>query len=526
MGGKKKGKNNKNKLARMSEDERLRYLQHRAELEEEAKRRKQQLIATFMKNKLKKEDAFTRLNVAKINQEWREILRKIKCKELHDELKAVKKECDESIKRKNSVISRLLSDLDESEEIYSAMLHSHTNIIEKLIGISDDRLDFLRNNYESEKKVLLKSYEKDMADYKDKKFKLQKELESVYYGLAERTLKFTKTAEEEFMQKQDELKNSMILKLETITKEREMHMEKLWKEFQCVLNSYLKYTEEYRDEYIDLRNRDAEDTRSIQDHYNEVSKLTERIGEQKTQLINVKDEQDFNINQLIKHKNDLKQRMDKIKEDMENGLIDDKEKLKFLALTGSQVYKKIQIVLKKGKSIIQLIRLCENMETDHQKTADGVVKKKFLVYSEEELKQPPSTDDCVIQMYEKLDLFWMRYNRTRIDCVCLKEEKMSLQKQNRELKQKLKNYLLTVNMTNGQPAKKDERFVNRPMSMKIERVEHITIQKNELIKKSKSSHSRRPHPVTCIEGNLSNAVRHLRLNTAVQRTETYYAIKQ
>lgn len=60
----------------------------------------------------------------------------------------------------------------------------------------------------------------------------------------------------------------MILKLEAITKEREMHMEKLWREFQKVLNSYLKYTEEYRDEYIDLRNRDAEDTRSIQDHYN------------------------------------------------------------------------------------------------------------------------------------------------------------------------------------------------------------------------------------------------------------------
>lgn len=60
----------------------------------------------------------------------------------------------------------------------------------------------------------------------------------------------------------------MILKLETITKEREMQMEKLWKEFQRVLSSYLAYTENYRDEYIDLRNRDAEDTRSIQDHFN------------------------------------------------------------------------------------------------------------------------------------------------------------------------------------------------------------------------------------------------------------------
>lgn len=48
-----------------------------------------------------------------------------------------------------------------------------------------------------------------MADYKNKKFQLQKELESVYYGLAERTLKTTKTAEEEFLQRQDELKNSV-----------------------------------------------------------------------------------------------------------------------------------------------------------------------------------------------------------------------------------------------------------------------------------------------------------------------------
>jgi hypothetical protein len=47
MPKKKKGKGNK--LARMSDEERVRYLQHRAELEMEAKRRKQQLIAVFIK---------------------------------------------------------------------------------------------------------------------------------------------------------------------------------------------------------------------------------------------------------------------------------------------------------------------------------------------------------------------------------------------------------------------------------------------------------------------------------------------
>ena len=56
---------------------------------------------------------------------------------------------------------------------------------------------------------MLQNYEINMDDYKGKKFQIQKELESVYYGLAEKTLKFTKSAEEDFMQKQDQLKHSV-----------------------------------------------------------------------------------------------------------------------------------------------------------------------------------------------------------------------------------------------------------------------------------------------------------------------------
>lgn len=47
--GKKKKKGLSNRLAKMSDEERARYLQHRAAIEEEARRRKEQLISTFMK---------------------------------------------------------------------------------------------------------------------------------------------------------------------------------------------------------------------------------------------------------------------------------------------------------------------------------------------------------------------------------------------------------------------------------------------------------------------------------------------
>lgn len=45
----KKGKGKGNKLAKMSEEERTRYLQMRADAEEETRRRKMQLIALYMK---------------------------------------------------------------------------------------------------------------------------------------------------------------------------------------------------------------------------------------------------------------------------------------------------------------------------------------------------------------------------------------------------------------------------------------------------------------------------------------------
>lgn len=47
MAPKKKGK--ANKLAKMSDEERARYLQHLADIEEEARRRKEELIARYMK---------------------------------------------------------------------------------------------------------------------------------------------------------------------------------------------------------------------------------------------------------------------------------------------------------------------------------------------------------------------------------------------------------------------------------------------------------------------------------------------
>lgn len=67
---------------------------------------------------MKREEAFSRLNLAKINQEWRNTLRNIKCVELKSEIKSVEEYFHDALTRKNDIIQRLLNDLDENEEMY------------------------------------------------------------------------------------------------------------------------------------------------------------------------------------------------------------------------------------------------------------------------------------------------------------------------------------------------------------------------------------------------------------------------
>lgn len=129
---KRKGK--VNKFARMSEEERVRYMQHRAELELEAKRRKQQLVAIFSKNKLKREEAFSRLNTAKINEQWRFILRQIKCKEFYEDVTYLWKNFDRMINNKDKIVQLLHVEIKMADIDHRRLQEAHIGIIDKIIG--------------------------------------------------------------------------------------------------------------------------------------------------------------------------------------------------------------------------------------------------------------------------------------------------------------------------------------------------------------------------------------------------------
>lgn len=147
--------------------------------------------------------------MAKINQEWRSILRNIKCAELKDEIKSVEQYFNDAFKRKNQVIKRLLNDLDENEELYASMLHSHMENIELLIRIHGDRVDFWKNSYQREKKLLLDEYHDEIQVYKNRSNQAQIELEHVFSGLQSKAEREKDLSSEHHLNLMDNIKSGV-----------------------------------------------------------------------------------------------------------------------------------------------------------------------------------------------------------------------------------------------------------------------------------------------------------------------------
>lgn len=125
--------------------------------------------------------------MAKINQEWRTILRQLKCDELRADIKTAENLCVVSIDRKNRIIQRLLKDLDDSEEVYAKNLQSHTQNVLKLVDIHEKRLEFWYDFYSQEKEILLKEFYEDIKTNQAALVQSKAELECVYYALEEET---------------------------------------------------------------------------------------------------------------------------------------------------------------------------------------------------------------------------------------------------------------------------------------------------------------------------------------------------
>lgn len=72
---KKSAKKGKGKMAKMTEEERILFMEQKLLAEEEMRQKKQEMLTQFLKDKLAKEERCSKFNFTKLQNQWRVIMR-------------------------------------------------------------------------------------------------------------------------------------------------------------------------------------------------------------------------------------------------------------------------------------------------------------------------------------------------------------------------------------------------------------------------------------------------------------------
>ncbi|KAG7208915.1 hypothetical protein KM043_015095 [Ampulex compressa] len=436
MPPKKKGKGNK--LARMTDEERARYLQHRAELELEAKRRKQQLIAVFTKNKLKHEEAFSRLNIAKINEQWRYILRQIKCKQLYVEVEYLWRNFDRRIQTKDSIIQRLYRELEIADKDHKRLQEAHIDIIDKLIGRYKLKLTCLHDIFTDELESIQTNEMNELRELWNVMESNCEQVDNIILGqekILENKISVTKIQNAVNIRSIMYLKEDMISDfLQTTT----ANMESLWGQLNEIIDEYEKTTESKRKQYEYLKKQDDTHQTETAQYPKLHSQLQNNIDALKDDLQTLSRRRSECIEELKTQADTMKKRIVNLRQDFSTAQIIDASQLKKLSVTSNNVLKDLRRTSEKSSVLLLLIKMC----TELQPVLFNL--RKYFLHDMEDTESSPRR---MSEPFDKLENFWEQYNNIKADNIMMKRECNKLSFENKQLRQTLRTYLISISRT-------------------------------------------------------------------------------
>ncbi|XP_047358031.1 dynein regulatory complex subunit 2 [Vespa velutina] len=431
---KRKGK--VNKFARMSEEERVRYMQHRAELELEAKRRKQQLVAIFSKNKLKREEAFSRLNTAKINEQWRFILRRIKCKEFYEDVTYLWKNFDRMINNKDKIVQLLHVEIKMADIDHRRSQEAHIGIINKIIELYTQKLRALCDDYiykvhsvQGEETIELNKLKINM-ERACKEIKVITTNEKIEL---EKILTKTRSQNAINICNIISLRKDMMLELQN---KISIKIESLSEELNEIMLEYNKTTETKRKQYEFLKEQDDANFTEMTQYPKLNTQLQNTINTIKNEIENLLEKRKFSINKLKYQMKFMRNKSLAIRKNFKTNQILESTQLKNLSVVCNNVIKDLEKITKKGFALLSLMKLCSELEPLS-------VSIKMYISSDIDIVEE-STMYCVSKPFQKLEKFWLRYNHIKVENISMKKECNKLSAENKHLRYMLRNYLISV----------------------------------------------------------------------------------
>ncbi|XP_066441838.1 dynein regulatory complex subunit 2 [Eleutherodactylus coqui] len=439
-GGKKSGK-----LSRMTEEERLLYMQQKMMAEEEQNKKKEDMLMQFLKDKLTKEEQSSKINLNKLNVQWRAVLREVKAKELRKDIEILHQTFERVVDCKDNVIKSLIKDIDEAEEQYTHALRSHLQNIDQLLELQRERLDLLQEEYQQELETVQREFDTERKTIMEQSEKEMSYLENVMLAMEQNTLDSENEAKQEFHSMRDDIKNKGLEEKHSLRVSLEGTVEVLWKQFQQALKNYTNATEDRKIAFETLKAKDEKSSEEIAFQMKKLKKIQDTITVLRSKIATHARENDEQNRHLREDKEVVHKQFQKLKSRMNQARAAEHSSLTSLTVQSNAALKQLNSVIEKGEQILRLAEMCRKLETEEEKVLPFYPSSLSDAEREEaeraSMEKPSEQLAQLMLDYTALNQFWKRYNKVLLERWALDREKGLLSQDNQNLRILLKQYL-------------------------------------------------------------------------------------
>lgn len=429
----------------LTEEERLLLMQQKLLAEEELHKKKEDMLAQFLKDKLTKEERNSVLNTNKINLQWRTVLREVKAKELRKDIEILSQTFERVVDCKDSVIRSLAKDLAEAEAQYAHALRSHLHNIDKLLELQQCRLNYLGEDYKTELEILQKEFEierKMIIEHHDQETRY---LQDVLLAMDQNYNDSDYEARLDFQSTRDDVKNKNLEEKHYLRMQLEGKVEELWKRFQQALRNYTEATEDRKLAFEALKLRDEKSTKEIEKQMKKMQKLQELIAMLKNKIAVHARESEEQNRRVRDDKEIVLKQLQKLKCQMNRARAKARSNLAKLSLESNNTLKTLERVVKKAELILRLAEMCRRLESEEEKVlpfyASSLNWDEQKAVDKVAMEKPVEPLAQMMKDYVGLERFWQRYNKVRLEQLSLERTKTALLQDNLKLKNLLKQYL-------------------------------------------------------------------------------------
>ncbi|TDG98532.1 hypothetical protein EPR50_G00201180 [Perca flavescens] len=417
-----------------TEEEKLLLLQQRAQAEEEMAKKREEILTLFLKDKLQKEQKNTAVNLLKLNEGWRSILRQTRAAELRRDIAVLSQTFERQLDGLDSVVKNLERDLQEAERQSAHVRRVHLQQLELLRAQQDQRLVFVQQQWEDglqqlgarfglERKQISSHCRQQRADLADAKFTVEQQHKAVMneiHRLYSEGIAAYESAHED-------RKAALLLENKGTLREKllqNQEAEQLCSAETQQLSLLLFRTQDL----VEKTNADMRKVKTLQDT---VISLRETLTSSQTENSSLE-------TNLSAGRNQVNTKTHELRDQLGQAHAAARKQLTQLTVQSDIAAKKLQALIAKGQKVLRVAEMCHKLESEQREVLSSLFWSEELQRAETEMQS--ETEEPVKDMWE-LQQVTRLINGAVLQRADLKKQREDLSRENQQLRDLLRQHL-------------------------------------------------------------------------------------